>query len=72
MPACVYVSETCIEHLLHSGTYMTAGTCIDALHVHKIIINVSKRVYYENNNKRQQTLIINGDIFQTVCYYVTQ
>jgi len=47
MPACVSVSETCIEHLLHSGTYVTAGTCIDALNVHKIIINVSKRVYYE-------------------------
>ena len=33
------------------------------LNVKIIIINVSKRVYYEKNNKRQQTLIINVDIF---------
>ena len=34
----------------------------------KIIINVNKRVYYERNNKRDQTLIINVDtFFQTVC-----
>ena len=29
----------------------------------KIIINVKKRVYYEKNNKRYQTLTINVDIF---------
>ena len=40
----------------------------DGINVQKIITDVNNRVYYGKNNERQQTLMINVDVFfQTVC-----
>ena len=35
----------------------------DGINVQKIITNVNNRVYYGKNNERQQTLMINVDVF---------
>jgi len=51
-----------VKHNLFDELNITARSS-DGSNVQKIPINVGKRVYYEKNNKRQLTLIMNVDIF---------
>ena len=58
----------CAVHRAALSSAARPSVCrpINVLNVQTITINVNKRVYYEENDKRLQKLTINVDIFQTV------